>query len=393
MSEYIDRSSKSKFQLGYSSSSTSVQQDWLRLIRSRRWSRRQKYELLKKIGSPLDVLRLSDHDAHNFLGEYGFKGKKRVENSLKQEFNVDPDHDLELMHRDGVSLITIMDSDFPDVLKELNDPPLALFSKGDLGLIKKPKVALVGSRRPSPVGSSIASKISKELASLGIVIVSGLALGVDAVGHQGALSVDGGTIAVLGSGIDIAYPARNSQLFTSIEKAGLLLSEYPPGFKPTKYSFPDRNRLVSGLSLGVVIIEAADKSGTLITARLAMEQNREVMVVPGPAVSDQYVGSHRLIRDGAALVSSAKDVLEELYSGLKIDLGNYPSIASTSCVEGSLTKTQLSLFRVLDYVPMSLDSIVTNSGLTHSLAVETLLELELDGVVASSPEGGYIRRA
>ena len=374
---------------GHASSSLS---DWLQLIRSRRWSRRQKYGLLNLLRSPLEVLRLSGCAADKLLTEIGLVDSVKRKKVHQQESRFDIAQDIDLMHREGIKLITILDSAFPPSLKEIYDPPIALFSKGNLTLLQEPMMAIVGSRRPSPVGNSTVYKISEELASMGIVIVSGLALGIDATAHQGALAVDGGTIAVLGSGIDITYPARNSHLFARIEQSGLILSEYPPGFKPTRYSFPDRNRLVSGLSLGVVIAEAAEKSGTLITARLALEQNREVMVMPGPAVSQQYIGSHRLVREGAALVSSATDVLNELYSGLGFHIDRNLSHSSWNCTNVGLNETQLLIFELLDYVPISIDSIVLNSGLPHSMVIETLLELELEGAVASSPEGGYIRR-
>ncbi|MCL4163056.1 UNVERIFIED_CONTAM: hypothetical protein GTU68_005066, partial [Idotea baltica] len=179
-------------------------------------------------------------------------------------------------------------------LSQISDPPVCLFASGNLPLLLEPKISIVGSRRPTPAGVNMCQSIAKDLAYLGLIVTSGMALGVDAISHKSALQVNEPTIAVMGCGLDIISPARHRALFNSIVRKGLVLSEYPIAYPASKYTFPKRNRIVSGLSYGVVIIEAADKSGTLITARLAMEQNREVFVVPGSPLNPQYIGSHRL---------------------------------------------------------------------------------------------------
>jgi len=220
--------------------------------------------------------------------------------------------DLDWLAGDRHHLIALDSVYYPPLLREIPDPPLVLFAIGDIGLLNEPQVAVVGSRRPTPVGDRVTRDISNGLASLGIVVTSGMALGIDAAAHQAALSNQGSSVAVLGNGLDTVYPSRNRELFSQLASNGLIVSEYPLGVKPSRYTFPQRNRIISGLSHGVVIVEAAERSGTLITARLALEQNKEVMVVPGSALSSQYRGSHDLIKQGAALVSTLSDVVHVL---------------------------------------------------------------------------------
>jgi len=208
--------------------------------------------------------------------------------------------DLDWLAGDRHHLIALDSVYYPSLLREIPDPPLVLFAIGDIGLLNEPQVAVVGSRRPTPVGDRVTRDISNGLASLGIVVTSGMALGIDAAAHQAALSDQGSSVAVLGNGLDTVYPSRNRELFSQLASNGLIVSEYPLGVKPSRYTFPQRNRIISGLSHGVVIVEAAERSGTLVTARLALEQNKEVMVVPGSALSSQYRGSHDLIKQGAA---------------------------------------------------------------------------------------------
>ncbi len=292
-------------------------------------------------------------------------------------------------------LITYFDERYPEQLRNIIDPPIALFAAGNLGELNKAKVAMVGSRRPSPTGVKITERIAGGLAELGVDIVSGMALGIDGIAHHAALAAGGSTIALLGSGIDVVYPTRHRKLYEKLISEGLVLSEYPLSLAPSKYTFPDRNRLVSGLSMGVVIIEAAQRSGTLITARLAAEQNRELMVVPGSALSDQYSGSHELIRDGAALVTSLDDVLMQLSKELSeyciADPDLSPVTQDSRQYLQTLSADQSKVLNALDFEAASIDAIIAASGLVAEQVSVILLELELDGVVASAPEGGYIR--
>ncbi|MCL4169440.1 UNVERIFIED_CONTAM: hypothetical protein GTU68_058226 [Idotea baltica] len=228
--------------------------------------------------------------------------------------------------------------------------------------------------------------IAGDLAKLGIVITSGMALGIDAVAHRAALDLNESTIAVMGCGLDTISPARHRALFEQIALKGLLLSEYPLGYPASRFTFPQRNRIVSGLAYGVVIVEAANRSGTLITARLAMEENREVFVVPGSPLNPQYAGSHRLVKQGAILVSEAQDVLLELNCHLQKSLDEMPVLDTDTDPQ----TPQFRLLKHINYEPTRVDEIILNSGLTASEVSSMLLMLEVDGLVATS-DGRYFR--
>ena len=358
---------------------------WLRLIREKRWSRRVKHRLLQKFKCPIKV-----YDA-------GYE----ISCMLKTEFKETSPNDLAIVEKDMVwltqsdaHLITFGSQFFPAQLTEISDPPLALFALGNIDLMGDPQIAIVGSRRPSPVGATLAQEIACDLSELGLVITSGMALGIDGLSHLGALERDGNTVAVLGNGLDVVYPARHRMIYQRIRETGLLLSEYPPGVRPTRYTFPERNRIVSGLSLGVVIVEAALKSGTLITARLALEQNKEVMVVPGAAVSKQYQGSHNLLRDGAVLVTNAQDILSTLNYALS---GCVKSVLDQVKPNMGLLDDKLpdgsdreSILSLIGAEPVAVDEIIFNSGLTPAEVSSMLLILELEGEIVLDSNGGYI---
>ena len=253
-------------------------------------------------------------------------------------------------------------------------------------MLGDPSVSIVGSRRPTPAGTIITQRLAGELSALGIVITSGMALGVDGIAHQAALTAGSPTIAVMGCGLDTVYPARHRSLFESISRQGLLLSEYPLGTPPDRYRFPERNRIVSGLSSGVIIVEAAERSGTRITARLAMEQGREVLVVPGSPLNPQYAGSHALIQQGAALVTDTQDVLHSLSIPLQSALQDIESGP-----QESLKGNDHPLLRYINFEPTSTDQIISASGLTTAQVSSMLLMLEVDGLIAASDDGGYVR--
>lgn len=362
---------------------------WLRLIRSQRWSRKQKHALVTSLGSIELAVNVQPTEADMIFSQQSMTIRhRRVKKGVPQSVI---DEDLSAIQKGQISLITIFDSDYPDLLKHINDPPIALFALGDQSLLDHPKVAIVGSRNPSPVGAKVAASIAQNLAEAGLTVVSGMALGIDGLAHRSSLAARANTIAVLGSGIDVIYPSQNRHLYNDLVAHGLVLSEYPFGFKPTRFSFPDRNRLVSGLSLGVVVVEAAEKSGTLITARMALEQDRELMVVPGASVSHQYKGSHRLIQDGAALVTCAQDVLHELSPSLTHQMANYCSNFNNQGVEAKVSDSSRTIFNLLDYYSIDVDSLIQQSKLSHARVMESLLELEMDGLIASTAEGGYIK--
>jgi DNA processing protein len=298
----------------------------------------------------------------------------------RSAFNQPPGHLAELIDKaqawlaqPGHALMALGDPDYPPQLLATADPPLLLWLQGRRELLATPSLAVVGSRNPTAQGGDNARAFAEALARAGYTIVSGLALGVDAAAHEGALDAGGGTIAVVGTGLDQVYPRRNAGLAARLLAAGgLILSEYSLGTPVLPANFPRRNRLIAGLSQGCLVVEAAVQSGSLITARLAVEAGREVFAVPGSIHSPQARGCHALIRQGAKLVESAQDVLEEL-SGVKPVAA--PEITETP-------HDQQALLDAMGFDPVSLDALMARSGWPAAELNAALLELELDGEVA-----------
>ena len=278
-------------------------------------------------------------------------------------------------------IITLADPDYPPALLEIPDPPTLIYVRGRLELLNRQTLAIVGSRNPTPQGVLNAERFASALSDVGLVIASGLALGIDAAAHRGALASSGDTIALIGTGIDRIYPARNRELALEIGARGTIISEFPIGTPVSSANFPRRNRLISGLARGVLVIEAAMESGSLITARLASEQGREVFAIPGSIHSPQSRGCHKLIKQGAKLVETAQDVLEELRWGA-------PSTASMARVhdDGAPPDQLLSL---MGFDPCGLDELAGRSGLGADSLSVMLLNLELDGRVVTLPGGRY----
>jgi DNA processing protein len=271
-----------------------------------------------------------------------------------------------------MDIIRLESPRFPALLVQIPNPPEELWIRGDLSICDKPAVAVVGARAASRGGMAIASAIAGDLARAGVVVVSGLARGIDSAAHIAALDAGGTTIAVLGTGIDVVYPAEHRELTERIARGGLLITEFLPGAPPEVFHFPRRNRIISGLSRGVVVVEAAEKSGSLITARLAADQGREVMVVPGPVLGGRNRGAHALIRDGAKLVESAVDILQEL--GLNQGLARRSPQG-----EGS------------ESVEFTVDDIAQQLELPAGEALARLLEWELTGEIQRIGSGRFIR--
>lgn len=238
--------------------------------------------------------------------------RRQAESVARQSWRKAAEREYRLAKALGLKALTWSDPQFPQRLKEIPDPPLILYWSGDLSLLLSPGVAVVGARACTGLGLSIVERISRELSRCGITIISGLAPGIDRQAHLAGLSGVGGTIAVLGAGIDVDYPAQNRDLREAIEQKGLVLTEFAPAVRPEAKNFPIRNRLISGLSFGVLVAQAAQRSGSLITARLAAEQGREVFALPGPAGEPSFAGCHRLIKEGATLVESAEDIIRAL---------------------------------------------------------------------------------
>ncbi len=279
-------------------------------------------------------------------------------------------------------LISWDSSDYPALLKEISDPPVVLYAKGQLSSLQKPRLAVVGSRNPSITGSENAKHFSKELSAQGITIVSGLALGIDAQAHIGCLEAKGQTIGVLGTGIDCIYPRRHMRLAEQITENGLLISEFPLKSPPIAGHFPRRNRIISGLSLCTLVIEAAIKSGSLITARMALEQNRDVLAIPGSIHNPLARGCHYLLQQGAKLVTSVNDVLEELRMEQNDFTADKPIF--------SLASRNENLVKFIGFELTSIDQIIMRSGSSVEQVTSELAELELSGTILSVP-GGYMR--
>jgi DNA processing protein len=280
------------------------------------------------------------------------------------------------------SVVTRSDPEYPPLLLEIIDPPLALHFRGDLSLLSEPSVAVVGSRRASPYSTNAADHLAKQLVAAGIVVVSGLARGVDAASHVAALNARGKTIAVLGTGIDIVYPRSNARLFRDIESHGVIVSEFPPGTPPKPENFPMRNRVISGLSFGTVVVEATSRSGSLITARMAAEQGREVFAVPGSIFAAGSEGTHRLIQYGAKLVHDVNDILEELP-------GHLPVTQSAPEEPESPLREVLALLSRDEGI--HIDTLAARAKQSSTAIAEALLQLELEGWIRSLPGARYVR--
>ena len=300
-------------------------------------------------------------------------------------FDFDPteevDRNLAWASQPGQSILTLADSAYPQSLLEIADPPNVLYVRGNAALLQKRGLAMVGSRNATPQGLQTAENFAKTLAGRGLCIISGLALGIDAAAHRGALAAGGETIAIIGTGADRIYPARNKELALAIVDRGAIVSEFPLGTPAIAANFPRRNRIISGLSRGVLVVEAAPESGSLITARLAGEQGREVFAIPGSIHSPVARGCHKLIKQGAKLVESAQDVLEEL--------GGIEQQAAPS--ETPDFSAENPLLTALGYAPCALDELVERTGLRADQLLGELLTLELAGQLASLPGNRYQR--
>ncbi|MGH9690171.1 MAG: DNA-processing protein DprA [Candidatus Acidiferrales bacterium] len=296
----------------------------------------------------------------------------------------------------GCSLLTWDDPDYPSRLREIYDPPPLLYVRGDTELLNRHLIAIVGARRPTPYGNQMAEKLARDLADRGLVILSGLARGIDASAHQGALSsVRGTTIGVLGCGVDVVYPKENKKIFAEMEQRGAIISEFPMGTFPAPQNFPIRNRLIAGMALGVVVVEGAQYSGSLITARLAMEFGREVYGVPGNATQPASFGPHQLIKQGAKLVTSWDDIVEELPTPVRAELMPVESASleeRISLIEASLAPAERPLYSLLTAdQARHVDELVELSGLNSSEVLAALFDLELKGVIRQLPGKQFLK--
>jgi DNA processing protein len=284
---------------------------------------------------------------------------------------------------DGANfIVTLGDARYPQALLQISDPPPLLYVKGRADLLNLPALAIVGSRNASPQGTALAETFAKTLSDAGLTIVSGLALGIDAAAHRGGLAGGARSVAVVGTGLDVVYPARNRALAHELAAGGALVSEFPLGTGPIASNFPRRNRLISGLSRGCLVIEAAAQSGSLITARLANEQGRDVFAVPGSVHSPLSKGCHLLIKQGAKLVESAHDILEELH------LPAMPESANAATPAGA---REHRLLEHLGFDPCDIDTLSAHSGFASDVVAALLTQLEIEGVVVAVPGGKFQR--
>lgn len=296
----------------------------------------------------------------------------------------------------GCRLLTWDEPEYPSRLREIYDPPPLLYVKGNAGLLNRHLISMVGARRPTPYGNQMAMRLAKDLADRGLVVVSGAARGIDASAHRGALNSAGGaTIGVLGCGIDVVYPKENKKIFEEIEQRGAIISEFPMGTFPAPQNFPIRNRIIAGMSLGVVVVEGAQYSGSLITARLAIEFGREVYGVPGNATQPSSFGPNQLIKQGAKLVTGWEDVVEELPTPVRAELmpvENVSHAERAALVEETLGPAERPLYDLLSLdEARHVDELVEISGLSSSEVLAALFDLELKGVVRQLPGKQFLK--
>ncbi|MFC1875992.1 DNA-processing protein DprA [Thermodesulfobacteriota bacterium] len=293
--------------------------------------------------------------------------------------------ELDKVQQKGIKILTLTDTDYPALLLEIPDPPPYLYVYGCISATKK-SISIVGSRNATQYGRDTTQRLGRDLASLGMAIVSGMARGIDTAAHEGALMACGKTIAVLGSGLERVYPKENETLFHRIAETGAVISEFPLRAEPEAHHFPMRNRIISGLSLGTVIVEATLRSGSLITARLAAEQNREVFAVPGSINSFKSTGTHTLIKQGAKLVEQAGDIMEEIAHRFDPSGTEGSRVGDVNTApKPPLSPLETTVLRALEHYPLHIDDLIRKLGMEPSDLSGTLLRLELKGIVQQDP--------
>lgn len=341
--------------------------------------------LLSRFGLPEKIIGAGRAELARFAGAEALKAldsdavAKAVERALAW------------LEQPGNAIVTLADVAYPRLLLEIADPPALLYCRGRTDLLDKPALALVGSRNATAQGTSNAEQFARSFSAAGLTIVSGLAQGIDAAAHRGGLAGEASTIAVLGTGVDIAYPRANAELAADIAARGLLLSEFPLGTNAFAHNFPRRNRLISGLAQGCLVIEAALSSGSLITARAAAEQGREVFAVPGSIHSPLSKGCHALIKSGAKLAESAEDVLSELAAFRRTGFASTHAPANVSDVSRPTGGADEPLLACMGFDPVDVDSLCVRAGLPAERVSAELLRLELAGRVSVLPGGLYQR--
>lgn len=355
---------------------TNLLKYWLALTRVKGLSLLALKEALYRFGSPEGLFSASRASIAAFSGALAdgvaaYDGWEWV------------DKELEEIARIGARVVTFADPQYPAQLREINDPPVLLYVKGEMPDNTAPAVAVVGTRHPTHYGLRMAETIARGLAAMGVTVVSGMARGCDSAAHKGALDASGSTIAVLGTGVDVVYPPENVKLYGRIAEQGAVIAELPLASLPMPYNFPRRNRIISGLVCGVVVVEAPLRSGALQTARLALDYNREVMAVPGHAGSMKSMGTNKLLKDGAIFVESASDVMAAL------SLEFIPAEPTGPAVEPG--KDEARILHALGSEAVHIDSIVSITGFDVAKASALLLEMELNGLVKQRPGKCFLK--
>jgi len=358
---------------------------WLALALTPGLASRLSARVLKQFGSPDGVFRasLSDLESCHLPAPV-------VQAIAKKEAFKRAEKELAGIRKiAGCGLLNWTEPEYPQTLLQIYDPPVLLYVRGDTQVLNLPSLSIVGTRKPTLYGTQMAQRLGRELAARGLVIVSGLARGIDAIGHQGALDANGRAIGVLGTGIDLCYPKENKKLYEKVLERGAIISEFPLKTHPAPENFPVRNRIVAGMPLGVVVVEGAEYSGSLITSRLAMEFGREVFGVPGNVTQPVSFAPNLLIKQGAKLVTCGEDVIEELPTPVRAALvkAEQPEAEQRNLLAAAaLNGSQKKLYELLSAEePMHIDDIVETSGLNSSEVLATLFDLEMKGIVRQSP--------
>ncbi|HXR33646.1 MAG TPA: DNA-processing protein DprA [Verrucomicrobiae bacterium] len=357
---------------------------WLALTLTPGIAARLSARLLREYGSPEGVFRapLTGIEACNVPAP-------AAQAIFKKQMFWRAEKEVVALRKSGGKLVNWKEPEYPQALLQIYDPPVMLYVRGDAQILNSPSLSIVGTRRPTVYGSQMAERMGRDLAARGLTIVSGLARGIDALAHQGATAVGGRAIGVLGTGIDVCYPKENKKLYEKVLERGAIVSEFPTGSHPAPENFPVRNRIIAGMPLGVVIVEGKQYSGSLITARLAMEFGREVFGVPGNVTQEVSFAPNLLIKQGAKLVTNAEDVIEELPTPVRAALVQAEAVEAEQrnllLVDG-LSDVQRKLYELLNAEESRhIDDIVDTSGLNSSEVLATLFDLEMKGIVRQLP--------
>ncbi|MBN6185843.1 DNA-processing protein DprA [Aneurinibacillus sp. BA2021] len=346
---------------------------------------RKTIRAARALGETVDFSRYSPGEIQKMLPV-----APGVAEQIRAGFSMEKARQLvETWNRKGIGVLTLQHSAYPPLLREIPDPPEILYIAGDIQSLHRPCISLVGSRKPTTYGKNTARQFARELSERGITVVSGMARGIDSEAHRGALAGGGTTVAVLGCGVDVTYPAENRSLALEIRKQGAIVSEYPPGTAPQRGFFPERNRIISGLAKGVLVVEAASRSGSLITADLAADQGRDVFAIPGSIYAPQSAGCHWLIQQGSKLVQNTHDILSE-YPELVSDT-NGKTAANTCSMPSVLTAEELAVLDLIGSEAVSYDKILCRTAFSTSYLHYLLLSLQVKQCIMQLPGPSFVR--